>query len=159
MGTGNNGVTRLPSIAGHIQIQHENYSGGSGGYTNKNVTLAAGNHTVVVGAGASGDHNITCSAGGNSSVDGTANIGYGGGGAKALKDSHYVGAAGTGTTSNGNAGNYSTCSFSSSSNYSGTTSGGASVYGGYGAGGSVVYSSNTRSFTSGGNGYVKIVVR
>lgn len=148
---------KIPSISGYIQVQHEMYTGGSGGYTFTDANLSAGNHTITVGEGSSSGSNIICSDGGNSSIDDI--IAYGGGGAKALNNTHGVGVGGSGTQSNGNSGTYNSVTYSSNDKYNGSFSGGASVYNGYGAGGSITVTSSATSYTSGGNGYVKITVK
>lgn len=153
------------------------HGGGSGGYTNKNMTINAGSYTVTVGGGGagakqedpnrtSGYKSATSTAGGGSSIGSLVSVG-GGGAASATHDGGgSVGAGGSGQTSNGN--NGGSASKTQTGNFSISASGGAAVYGNYGAGGSgsakhecykVGSSYNHKcsaTANAGSNGYVKI---
>ena len=138
--------------------------GGSGGYSNSNIGInSAGNVSVTVGgAGSSttsqGGGTSTAGGGGTSSFGSYLSATGGGGGyVKAQNASPTMtgGSAGTGTTSNGNAGG--TKKIETSGGYV-TANGGASVYGGYGRGASIkIYTGSKPSVASAStSGYVKV---
>lgn len=144
--------------------------GGSGGYTNVNINIPV-TTTIPINIGAVGTTSIANSAGttetagdgGNSNVGSYASATGGKGGYSnrnggTTTDYVHGGAAGTGNTSNGNAGNQQCNSRASTyRNVAGT--GGASVYSTYGKGSSLVLDQSTFTPVSGDGtaGYVKIV--
>lgn len=150
-------------------------SGGSGGYTNKNISLNKTNYTIQVGSGGTGNSvcelhnkkpydtvNVSGVNGGNSSVGSIVSVTGGTGGNGWAKEPGKTGGAfsgtgGSGETSSGNGGKTSIDYASVHLSSTRTSLGGNSVYSNRGTGGSATAVSFTSaSATNGSSGYVKV---